>query len=230
MSRVALITGASRGIGAATARRLAADGLDVGVNYFARREEADRVAQDISETGRRAFAVRADVSRPADVECMVADVAREFGRLDVLVNNAEVYERTTLDRLTAAEWDRRLAVNLSGAFYAAKAAVTHLRAAGGGRIVNVTSQLAFKGSEHGANYVAAKAGIVGLTKALALELAPDGILVNEVAPGRSKRTSCPATRQSTANDGFASRPSAASAARRRSPRRSRSSSARAGTT
>ena len=182
-TRVALITGASRGIGAATAQRLAQDGFDVAANYSERKEAALKVVSRIEDLGRRAIAVQADVSRVADVRRMVSETVAGLSRLDVLVNNAGVYERAFFDDTTPEEWDRRLAINLSSCFYAAKAAVPEMRKVGGGRIVNVTSQLAYRGTSHGADYVAAKAGIVGLTKALALELAKDGILVNAVAPG-----------------------------------------------
>jgi 3-oxoacyl-[acyl-carrier protein] reductase len=182
-ARVALVTGASRGIGAATARRLARDGFDVAVNYREGERGAAAVAREIEALGRHALPVRADVSDAAQVASLVDRVARDLGRLDVLVNNAGVYERRGLDATSPEDWDRRLATNLSSCFYAAKAAVPHLRRAGGGRIVNLTSVLAFRGTSHGTEYVASKAGIVGLTKALALELAKDRILVNAVAPG-----------------------------------------------
>src|SRR3990172_9226617 len=111
------------------------------------------------------------------------EAVEALGRLDVLVNNGGVYERALLDDTSPKAWDRRLAVNLHGAFYMAKAAVPEMKKAGGGRIVNVSTQLAFRGTSHGADYVAAKAGLVGLTRALALEFARDSILVNAVAPG-----------------------------------------------
>jgi 3-oxoacyl-[acyl-carrier protein] reductase len=182
-ARVALITGASRGIGAATAVRLARDGFDVAVNYGSRKEAALTTVNAIEKTGRKAIAVQADVSNVRDVRRMVSETVAGLGRLDVLVNNAGVYERAFLDDTSPEDWDRRLATNLSSCFYVAKAAVPEMRKVGGGRIVSITSQLAYRGTTHGADYVAAKAGIIGLTKALALELAKDRILVNAVAPG-----------------------------------------------
>ena len=181
--RVALVTGASRGIGAATAERLARDGFDVAVNYASRKDGAVRTVGAIDAVGRKAIAVRADVSQVLEVRRMVAETVAGLGRLDVLVNNAGVYERVLFDDTRPEDWDRRIATNLSSCFYAAKAAVPEMRKVGGGRIISVTSQLAYRGTTHGADYVAAKAGIVGLTKALALELAKDRILVNAVAPG-----------------------------------------------
>ena len=183
VARVALVTGASRGIGAATAVRLAKDGLDVAVNAASHRAALERTAEAVRALGRRSAVVQADVARASEVDRMVTEAVGALGRLDVLVNNAGVYERSSIEETAPADWDRRLAVNLSSCFYAARAAVPHLRAAGGGRIVSVSSQLAFRGTAHGADYVAAKAGIVGLTRALALELAKDRILVNAVAPG-----------------------------------------------
>lgn len=182
-SRVALVTGASRGIGAATAERLARDGFDVAVNYASRKDGALRTVNLVEATGRRGVAVQADVSKVPETRRMVAETVAGLGRLDVLVNNAGVYERAFFDDTKEEDWDRRIRTNLSSAFYAAKAAVPEMRKVGGGRIISVTSQLAFRGTTHGADYVAAKAGIVGLTKALALELAKDKILVNAVAPG-----------------------------------------------
>lgn len=182
-SHVALVTGGSRGIGAATAERLALDGFDVAVNYLSRNEAALRTVAAVEHAGRRGIAVQADVSRVPEARRMVSEAVEGLGRLDVLVNNAGVYERAPFDATREEDWDRRIATNLSACFYAAKAAVPEMRKVGGGRIISVTSQLAFRGTSHGADYVAAKAGIVGLTKALALELARDGILVNAVAPG-----------------------------------------------
>jgi len=183
MARVAIVTGASRGIGAATAMRLARDGVDVVVNYRSDRAGAKTIVEAIRGLGQQAIAVRADISRPADVQAMATRAVSELGGVDVLVNNAGTYERGTIDATSPEDWDRRLATNLSGCFYASRAVVPHMRARGGGRIVNVASQLVFRGTDHGAEYVAAKAGIVGLTRALARELAKDGILVNAVAPG-----------------------------------------------
>jgi 3-oxoacyl-[acyl-carrier protein] reductase len=182
-TRVALVTGASRGIGAATAERLARDGFDVAVNYLSRKDGALRTVNLIEAAGRRGVAVQADVSKPPDVRRMVAETVAGLGRLDVLVNNAGVYERAVFDATSEGEWDQRIAANLSSFFYAAKAVVPEMRKVGGGRIISITSQLAYRGTSHGADYVAAKAGVVGLTKALALELAKDKILVNAVAPG-----------------------------------------------
>lgn len=127
--------------------------------------------------------LQADVGDPSAVVTMVDDAARELGGLDVLVNNAGVYERASLDEVGPAEWDRTIAVNLTATYLATRAAVPHMRRRGGGRVINVSSQVAFMGTDHGAHYAAAKAGVVGLTRALARELAKDRITVNAVAPG-----------------------------------------------
>ncbi len=155
----------------------------MGVHFHRRRKDAEETAAAVKAVGRRVRTVQADVSRSEEVTRMVSEVVSGLDRLDVLVNNAGVYERASLEDTTPVDWDRRLAVNLSSCFYAARAAVPHLRAAGGGRIISVTSQIAFRGTNHGAEYAASKAGIVGFTKALALELAQYRILVNAVAPG-----------------------------------------------
>ncbi len=180
---VALVTGASRGIGAATARRLAEDGFNVAVNYAQRKEGALATVNAIEGAGRKAIAIQADVAKAYEVRRMVSETVAGLRRLDVLVNNAGVYERALFDDTSPEDWDRRIATNLSSCFYAARAVVPEMRKVGGGRIISITSQLAYRGTSHGADYVAAKAGIVGLTKALALELAKDHILVNAVAPG-----------------------------------------------
>lgn len=181
MAKVALVTGAGRGIGAATAERLAQDGWDVVVNYRHTAEGAESVKTVVEAMGQRCLVVKADVGRWDEVEAMVQEAVRELGGLDAVVNNAGVYKRATLDRLEMADWHEALDVNLTGAFYVLKAAVPHLR--DGGRIVNLSSILGATGSRHGAHYAAAKAGVVALTQSLAQELAPRGILVNAIAPG-----------------------------------------------
>lgn len=181
VSKVALVTGAGRGIGAATAERLAQDGWDVVINYRNTAEGAETVATTVRAMGQRALIQKADVSRLDEVEAMVQNAVREMGGLDAIVNNAGVYKRSTFDKLEPADWHEALDVNLTGAYYVTRAALPHLRA--GGRIVNIASQIAQTGTPHGAHYAASKAGLVALTKSLALELAPKGILVNAIAPG-----------------------------------------------
>jgi len=180
--RVALVTGASRGIGAATALKLAQRGYDVAINYLSRHEQAQKVARQVEAFGRRALPVQADVSDYGQVRRMISTIVDELGGLHVLVNNAGYSSHGTIDQLPPEEWHRMIAVTLDGAFYCAREAVPHMKRAGWGRIVNVCSLRAMAGSRHGAHYASAKAGLIGLTKSLALELAPE-ITVNAVSPG-----------------------------------------------
>jgi 3-oxoacyl-[acyl-carrier protein] reductase len=181
MSRVALVTGAGRGIGAAVAERLAQDGFDVVVSYRHTAEGAETVATTVKAFGQRALIQKADVTRLDEVEAMVAATVDELGGLDAVVNNAGVYERATIDALGPERWHEALDANLTGAYYVTRAALAHLRA--DARIVNFSSVLATTGSRHGAHYAASKAGVEAMTRSLARELAPRGILVNCVAPG-----------------------------------------------
>jgi NAD(P)-dependent dehydrogenase (short-subunit alcohol dehydrogenase family) len=181
---IALVTGAQQGIGRAIAVRLAEEGADVAVNYLDDERAADAVAREIGKTGRRAVPIRADVSRSADVERLVAEAARALGPVDVLVNNAGVFPRSPVLELTEAEWDLVHGVNLRGAFLCAQAVARRLVARGApGAIVNLASSAAYRSSPRGVHYVASKAGVVGLTRAIALELAPYRIRVNALAPG-----------------------------------------------
>jgi 3-oxoacyl-[acyl-carrier protein] reductase len=180
--KIALVTGASRGIGRAIALALAAP-FDVVVNYARREADAAAVVAAIEGAGGTAVAIRADVSQRAEVDAMFASVDARFGRLDVLVNNAGIGERIdAISEIDDDTWRRTLAVNLDGAFFCLRAAIPRLRAAGGGRIVNVSSGAARTGGSIGAHYAASKAGMLALTAKAARELAPDGIAVNAVLP------------------------------------------------
>ena len=182
-TRVALVTGASRGIGRAISIELARAGFAVGVNYLSRQDQAEGTVAAITTGGGEAVALQADVADPQAVNRMFAALDRQCGRLDALVNNAGIGVR--IDSLTAiddATWRRTLAVNLDGAFYCLRAAVPRLRAAGGGRIVNISSGAAKTGGLIGAHYAASKAGLLALTAKAARELARDGISVNAVLP------------------------------------------------
>lgn len=181
--KVALVTGASRGIGRATATRLAQAGMDVAVHYNSTRKGAEETLRLVEEQGVRGMIVRADVSKWNEVKAVTETTLKAFGHVDVLVNNAGVYERHTFDDLTVEKWLEGLAVNLNSVYYCCKALVPQMKGLGWGRIVNLSSQIGFRGTRHGADYAAAKAGVVGFTKALALELAPFRITVNAVAPG-----------------------------------------------
>jgi NAD(P)-dependent dehydrogenase (short-subunit alcohol dehydrogenase family) len=185
-SRAAIVTGAGSGIGRATATLLAADGCDVGVTYNANRAGAEQLVAELERGGRRAFATQLDLARPQDAAAAVDALAAQLGGVDVLVNNAGVNPRMTVLEATQEEWEHTLAVNLVGPWACAQAAARHMIAGGrGGRIVSVTSVLAFAPLEGGGAYCAAKAGLEALTKVMALELAPHGILANAVAPGHT---------------------------------------------
>ena len=183
--RAALITGGAR-MGEAVATSLATLGADVALVYRASSDAAERAAAAVRATGRRAHTLRADLADPLDCSATVNEVAAIFGRLDVVVNMASHYQPVPFDQLDAAQWERQMAVDLRAAFLVSKAAVPHLRAAGGGRIINLTDWIAASARPRYLGYLpyyVAKAGVKALTEALALELAAEGILVNAVAPG-----------------------------------------------
>jgi len=183
--KVVIITGGKR-IGRIVAQQVAARGADLVLSYRGSKQEAEDTVRDVQTRGRRAIAVVADVSKAADCAALVNAGREALGRIDVLVNMASVYGSTPFDELTEAGWDRDLTINLKSAFLCAKAAIPLMRAAGGGRIVNVADWLARSGRpayKGFVSYYVAKAGIIALTESLALELAADQILVNAIAPG-----------------------------------------------
>src|SRR2546426_10132682 len=181
--RIALITGAQQGIGRAIALAFAREGADVGVNYLDDRAAAEHVAQEIRAAGRRALLVPGDVARATTAPEIVAPVVQDLGGLDILVNNAGVYPRVPFLEMRETDWDLVLDVNLKGGVFCAQAAA---RAMIGGRrpgsIVNMASQ-AIRGAVRGVHYSASKGGVVAMTRAMALELAPHRIRVNAIAPG-----------------------------------------------
>jgi NAD(P)-dependent dehydrogenase (short-subunit alcohol dehydrogenase family) len=181
----ALITGGKR-IGAAIAHALATAGMDVALSYNRSLADAETTAADIVAAGRRAHVARADVGNPDDCRALVEGAAAAFGRLDVLVNMASVYTAVPFDKTDEHVWDATLNVDLRASFLCARAAVPFMRKGGGGRIVNFSDWVAASGRPRYPGYLpyyVAKAGAIALTEALALELAPDRILVNAVAPG-----------------------------------------------
>jgi NAD(P)-dependent dehydrogenase (short-subunit alcohol dehydrogenase family) len=183
--RVALVTGGKR-IGSVVAVEMARHGADIGLCYNRSRDEAERTADVISQLGRRAFIRRADLTKAADCQAFVDEGAAELGRLDVLVNMASIYVARPLSELTVEEYDENIAVDMRSAFICARAAWPHMRRAGGGSIINFSDWLARSGRPRYTGYLpyyAAKTGVIGITEALALELAPDGIRVNAIAPG-----------------------------------------------
>jgi NAD(P)-dependent dehydrogenase (short-subunit alcohol dehydrogenase family) len=181
--KVALVTGAQQGIGRAIAVALAREGADVGINYLDDRDAAERVGAEVRGSGRRACLVRADVARAHDAETMVDAVARELGTPGILVNNAGVFPRVDFLAMTEADWDHVLDVNLKGSFLCGQAAARRMVEAGlRGSVVNLSS-VAMRGTPRGVHYSASKAGVMGLTRAMALALAPHRIRVNAIAPG-----------------------------------------------
>ena len=180
--KVALVTGGSRGIGRAIAVSLAEAGAAVAVNYREKAAEAAAVADTIRKAGSRAMAVAADVSQSADVQDMIANVTRDLGPIDVLVNNAGVGLVRGIDDLSEADFDLTIAVNLKSAFLCTQAVVPGMRARQWGRIVNISSGAARGAGGVGPHYNASKAGLEGLTRGYAARLVKDGITVNAVAP------------------------------------------------
>jgi NAD(P)-dependent dehydrogenase (short-subunit alcohol dehydrogenase family) len=181
----ALITGGKR-IGAAVARALAAAGMDVALSFNRSRAEAEAAAADVVAAGRKAHLAAVDLGNPAECRALVDGAAAAFGRLDVLINMASVYSAVAFDETDERAWHAAMDVDLRAAFLCAKAAVPHMRRAGGGRIVNFSDWVAASGRPRYPGYLpyyVAKAGAIALTEALALELASDNILVNAIAPG-----------------------------------------------
>jgi 3-oxoacyl-[acyl-carrier protein] reductase len=181
--QVALITGGSRGIGRAAAALFARDGVTVAITYRSRKAEADHFVEEVSRGGGRALALQADFADSAAPAVAVEAVVKEFGRLDILVNNAGLTRDTLVMRMSEADWDVVLQTNLKAAFLASKAALRPMLKQKYGRIVNVSSLAGVAGNAGQANYSASKAGLIGLTKALAKEVGSRNITVNAVAPG-----------------------------------------------
>jgi NAD(P)-dependent dehydrogenase (short-subunit alcohol dehydrogenase family) len=183
--KVAIITGGKR-IGRVVAQALAARGANLVLSYRGSKKEADETVADVEKAGRRASTIVADVGKPDDCRAVIEHAATAFGRVDVLVNMASIYRSTPLASVTAEYWDTDLDVNLRSAFLCSHAALPHMRAAGGGRIVNFADWLARSGRPNYTDftsYYVAKAGVIALTESLALEGARDNILANAIAPG-----------------------------------------------
>jgi 3-oxoacyl-[acyl-carrier protein] reductase len=183
--KVALVTGASKGIGRAAAIEFARSGASVVVNYNTDREGAESAVEEITQLGSRALAVQADVSRTADVQRLVEETAKAFGRIDILVNNAgSLIERRLIQDMDESLWDRVMDVNVKSAMLCSRAVIPIMKENGYGRIINLTSIAGRNGGGPGASaYSTSKAAVLTFTKGLAKELAGTGILVNAVSPG-----------------------------------------------
>ena len=181
--KVALVTGASRGIGAVVAHRLAQAGARVGVNFHASSDAAEIVVDSINKDGGEAILVGGDVSLEEPAEKVIKDLVDHYGRIDILVNNAGINKDQLLIRMKPEDFDSVMNVNLRGAFLCTRYAMTHMIRQRSGRVINMSSVVGLSGNPGQANYAAAKAGLVGLTKAVAREVASRNVTVNALAPG-----------------------------------------------
>ncbi|PNZ61581.1 3-oxoacyl-[acyl-carrier-protein] reductase [Staphylococcus aureus] len=183
MTKSALVTGASRGIGRSIALQLAEEGYNVAVNYAGSKKKAEAVVEEIKAKGVDSFAIQANVADADEVKAMIKEVVSQFGSLDVLVNNAGITRDNLLMRMKEQEWDDVIDTNLKGVFNCIQKATPQMLRQRSGAIINLSSVVGAVGNPGQANYVATKAGVIGLTKSVARELASRGITVNAVAPG-----------------------------------------------
>ena len=181
--KIALITGGSRGIGRACCYALARAGARVCVNYKLERPSAELVVQRIEEAGGEAFALGADVAERGDADMLVDETVDRYGRLDVLVTNAGIWRGSPIEEMSDGEWREMLAVNLDGTFHAIRAAVPHMKQAGAGRIVTVSSTAGQRGESGHAHYAATKGAVISMIRAIAVEHARYGVRANAVLPG-----------------------------------------------
>lgn len=179
--RVALVTGGSRGIGAAIAVLFARAGADVAITYFSDRKNADRVKRQIEQLGRSCLVIRVQVSSPASVRRAVTKAAGEFGKIDILVNNAGIWRPASLRHMTEAQWNETIDINLKGVFLFCKAVLPAMKK--GGKIINIASTAGQRGEAGYSHYAASKGAVIAFSKSIAVELAPLGIQVNCIAPG-----------------------------------------------
>ena len=180
-NKTAIISGASRGIGQAIAIKFAENGCFVGINFSKDKKGADDTLKKVKSLGGNGVLLKGDISKHQDVKKIIKEFIKNANAIDVLVNNAGVYNRKYFEKLSIKDWNSSISVNLTGCFLLTKEALLFMKPKG--KIIFISSQLALKGSNHGADYAATKAGLLGLTRSLALELASKKINVNAVAPG-----------------------------------------------
>jgi 3-oxoacyl-[acyl-carrier protein] reductase len=183
VNKVALVTGSSRGIGRAIALELAKRGFSVVINNDEKPQEKIEVMNEIKKIGQRAIYIQVDVSDPDQVEEMIKKILNEFGRIDILINNAGVVMDKKLENMNIVQWNRVISVNLTGTFNCTKSVIKYMKEQGGGKIINIASVVGEIGNFGQSNYAASKGGVIAFTKTVAKEYAKDGILVNAVAPG-----------------------------------------------
>ena len=181
--KVAVVTGSSRGIGRAVAIELAREGANVVVNYTKNAEAAEEVAKIIKDTGREALIVQADVSKPQDVDKLKEEAIKKFGHVDILVNNAGINKDMRFAKMDYDSWKLVISTHLDGAFLCTKAFIDAMAEKGWGRVISISSIVGQKGNFGQANYAAAKAGLIGFTKTLAIEYAKKSVTVNAICPG-----------------------------------------------
>jgi 3-oxoacyl-[acyl-carrier protein] reductase len=179
--KTAIVTGASRGIGSAIAKIFAENDAFIGINYKKNDKEAEKTINQIRQNGGKAILLKGDISNHIDVKSIVKKFLSQAKKIDILVNNAGIYKRSSFEDISNEKWNNILKTNLTGSFYMCKQAVPFMKP--GSKIIFISSQLAFKGTNHGADYASSKAGMNGLMRSLALEFADRKISVNAVAPG-----------------------------------------------
>lgn len=179
--KTALITGASRGIGKGIALKFSENNAFVGINYVSNDKKAEETLETVKNNGGEGLLLKGDISKPSDVEKIVNILVEKQGQIDILVHNAGIYFRNSFEKIPENIWEKLIKTNLSSCFYLTQKVLPFMKS--GGRIIFISSQLAFKGSSHGSDYATTKAGMLGLMRSLALELADKNILVNAVAPG-----------------------------------------------
>lgn len=183
VDKVALVTGSSRGIGRAIAIELGKSGIDIVVNNDSNPQEGIEVVNEINKRGQRGIYIQADVSDSNQVEKMIERIVNEFGRIDILINNAGITRDKMLESMDIDQWNRVIAVNLTGTFNCTKSVIKYMKKQGGGKIINISSISAEIGNIGQSNYSASKGGVISFTKTVAKEYAKDGIIVNAIAPG-----------------------------------------------